>query len=286
MNVHKYRKKVRFPYSILQASSFNGVKKGSNEMKKILLTLIFIICAAGVFSSCTNCDGTDVIITNAIVTVKHTEGGTLYFQLDDKTTLRPHGISHSAYGNEPFRALLGYTERDETPSASDGVKFDKTVNVYTLDKILTKQISESQGDKDDEVYGTAPVEILSSWANIIEDGYVTLVFCGYWGNLNKTHTINLVGGTESGDPYLLELRHNTGDDITSIHNSTRCNGIVAFDLNSLPDTKGETVKLKIRFISFSGEKTVSFDYCTGKTSLPDPLGQGADYFPTPGTGVE
>jgi hypothetical protein len=257
-------------------------KKGDLKMKKILVTFTLIVTVMLGLSSCTCNDAGDVdLFYNALVTVKHTASGTLYFQLDDKTTLRPHGISDSAYGNEQFRALVSYTERDEVPASSDGITFDKSVDVFRLDKILTKQIAASQGDRDDEVYGTAPVEIVNSWANIIEDGYITLVFSGYWGDVNKTHKINLVGGVDSGDPYLLELRHDACDDVATVYDSTRCNGIAAFDLNSLPDTKGETVKLKIRFISFTGEKTVYFEYCTGKTSLPS--SQAPDInFQTPG----
>ena len=240
-------------------------------MKRILLTFSFVIASLLCLSSCGYLDtedGYEALYYNALVTVKHTDSGTLYFQLDDKTTLKPYGVSDSAYGNEQFRALINYTDRDETPTpSSDGVKFDKSVNVHRLDKVLTKQLAESQGEKDDETYGTAPVEIVNSWATIVEDGYITLVFSGYWGDVSKAHKINLVSGVESGDPYLLELRHDACDDTVS-YNATRCNGIAAFDLNSLPDTKGETVKLKIRFISFTGEKTVCFDYCTGKTSLP------------------
>lgn len=241
-------------------------------MKKILLLLTLILSAAGIFISCTDIstDGADMTITNAIVTVKHTTDGGVYFQLDDKTTLKPSNTSDSAYGKEQYRALVCYGEMGEKPSpSSDGVTFDKLVQVYSFDKVLTKSIVESQGDKDGEVYGTAPVEILNSWATIVEDGYITLVFTGYWGDVHKTHKITLVSGVDSDDPYLLELRHDSCDDTAVTYGSMRCNGIVAFDLNSLPDTQGETVKLKIRFISFSGEKTVSFDYCTGKTSLPE-----------------
>ena len=254
------------------------------DMKKILLTFTLAIASLFAFSSC-GCldtdDGYNALFYNALVTVKHTEGGTLYFQLDDNTTLKPCGISDSAYGDEQFRALINYTDRHETPSpSSDGVKFDKSVDIHRLDKVLTKQLAESQGEKDDETYGTAPVEIVNSWATIVEDGYITLVFSGYWGDLNKTHKINLVSGVDPSDPYLLEFRHDACDDNAHM-NPTRCNGIAAFDLNSLPDTKGETVKLKIRFISFTGEKTVSFDYCTGKTSLPDSQAPNINLTQTP-----
>ena len=254
-------------------------------MKKIFFTITLIISAMMALSSCSNIfessDNYSALFYNALVTVKHTDGGTLYFQLDDKTTLKPYGYSDTALGDQQFRALINYTDRDEAPTpAPDGFKFDKLVNVYRIDKVLTKSLVTSQGEKDSELYGSAPIEMVGSWATIVEDGYITIVFSGYWGDVNKVHTINLVSGVDSDDPYLLELRHDTGDDNT-MYDPQRYNGIVAFDLNSLPDTQGETVKLKIRFISFSGEKTVSFDYCTGKTSLPDSQAPGIDISQSP-----
>lgn len=247
-------------------------EKRMKDMKRTLLTFTLAVSFLLGLSSCSGfISGDDYSLQsyNALVTVKHTESGTLYFQLDDKTTLKPYGMSETAFGKEQFRALIGYTERNEKPAAtSDGFQIDKSVNVHHFAKVLTKAIAESQGEKDDELYGTAPVEIVKSWATIIEDGYITLVFCGYWGSLYATHKINLVSGVDSEDPYLLELRHDAnGDDLK--YGMVRYNSIAAFDLSTLPDTEGKTVKLRIRFTSFTGEKTVSFDYCTGKTSLPD-----------------
>ena len=43
-------------------------------------------------------------------------------------------------------------------------------------------------------------------------------------------------------------------------------GLVAFNLDSLPDTEGKTVKLKLKWKSFNGEKTAEFDYCTRKST--------------------
>jgi len=37
-------------------------------------------------------------------------------------------------------------------------------------------------------------------------------------------------------------------------------------LDSLPDTEGKTVKLKLKWKSFNGEKTAEFDYCTRKST--------------------
>ena len=46
-------------------------------------------------------------------------------------------------------------------------------------------------------------------------------------------------------------------------------GLVAFKLDALPDTEGKTVKLKLKWKSFSGEKSAEFDYCTRKSVTPE-----------------
>ena len=43
-------------------------------------------------------------------------------------------------------------------------------------------------------------------------------------------------------------------------------GLVAFKLDSLPDTEGKTVKLKLKWNSYSGEKSAEFDYCSRKST--------------------
>ena len=40
--------------------------------------------------------------------------------------------------------------------------------------------------------------------------------------------------------------------------------LVAFRLSDLPDTGGKTVKLTLKYKSFTGEKKVQFDYCSRK----------------------
>ena len=92
----------------------------------------------------------------------------------------------------------------------------------------------------------------------VEDGYLTLHFITRWGNSGIKHELNLVTGLNEEDPYEVRFAHNAHGDGTYYEGD----GIVAFSLKDLPDTKGETVKLTLKFESFSGEKTVKFDYCT------------------------
>ncbi len=80
----------------------------------------------------------------------------------------------------------------------------------------------------------------------------------------KTHYLNLVASPDSGKPYEVEFRHNASGDI----HGGMGDALVAFRLDKLPDTKGRTVKLKLKWKSFSGEKSVEFDYNSGGNSTP------------------
>ncbi len=67
---------------------------------------------------------------------------------------------------------------------------------------------------------------------------------------------------DTANPYEVEFRHNANGDIYG----KEVDALVAFNLNSLPDTQGKTVKLKLKWKSFSGDKTAEFNYCTRKST--------------------
>lgn len=50
-----------------------------------------------------------------------------------------------------------------------------------------------------------------------------------------------------------------------IHTASPGDALVAFKLDGLPDTEGKTVKLALKWKSFSGDKSAEFDYCTRKS---------------------
>ena len=62
----------------------------------------------------------------------------------------------------------------------------------------------------------------------------------------------------------MEFCHNAFGDT----NGRMGDGLVAFKLDGLPDTQGKTVKLTLKWNSFSGEKSAEFDYCTRKATNP------------------
>ena len=227
-----------------------------------------LVASVAIFSlqSCDNDDNDydySLLFPNAFVTVKTDANDTFFLQLDDKTTLLPVNVTKSPFGEKEVRALVNY---DETTDPAEG--FSKSVHINWIDSILTKPIAQRFEDEEenDNVYGTDPVEILNSWMTVSEDGYLTLRFSTTWGNTGTKHFVNLVPTNNPENKYELEFRHNAYGDV----NGHLADGLVAFKLDQLPDTNGETVKLKLIWKSFSGEKSYEFDYCTRQSTPANP----------------
>ena len=139
---------------------------------KFLFTAFFLMGLI-ILPSCLDDDNDDMNLRypNAVVTVKESADETLFFQLDDQTTLLPVNLNSHPFGGKEVRALVNYEEVDESSGS-----FDKAVHVNWIDSIRTKAMAPNLGDQNDEVYGTDPVEIVPDWVTIAEDGYLTLRF--------------------------------------------------------------------------------------------------------------
>jgi hypothetical protein len=234
------------------------------KVLRFLLMTASAICITMAFQSCLDDDNTnwDLVYPNALVTVKPVHGNSSFFmQLDDSTTLFPTNMASSPFGNKEVRALVNYTEMNEP---SEG--YDKAVHINWIDSILTKSIAPNLGEDNDNIYGTDPVEIINDWVTIAEDGYLTLRFRITYGDRSKAHFVNLLASTNPENPYEVEFRHNAYGDTYGIQGD----GLVAFNLNSLPDTQGKTVKLKLKWKSFSGDKSAEFNFCT-RYSKAEPI---------------
>ena len=130
--------------------------------------------------------------------------------------------------------------------------------VNGIDSVLTKPAVATLGEKNDEVYGKDPIEVVNSFPTVCEDNYLTLYVGTVWGRSETRHLVNLVTGVNPDDPYEVELRQNAfGDTKGQMAYTT-----VAFSLKSLPKMGGKKVKLKLKYQSFDGEKTCEFDYST------------------------
>lgn len=238
----------------------NHTMKIYSVFNKTLLFVGAIVCTIGLQSCLDDDDNNTYYLRypNALVTVKGAADDAFFLQLDDKTTLLPTNVKTSPFGDKEVRALVNYSEVNE--SSGD---YTKAVHINWIDSILTKPIAPDLGEENDEVYGTDPVEIVNDWVTIAEDGYLTLRFRTIWGG-SKKHFVNLLLGQNPENPYEVEFRHNAYGDTYG----SEGDGLAAFKLDELPDTEGKTVKLKLKWKSFSGEKSAEFDYCTRKSVTP------------------
>ncbi len=151
---------------------------------------------------------------------------------------------------------MSFAEVNEDPAP-----YDKAVRVTWMDDILTKP-TIVRTTENTEDYGNDPVEIVDDWVTIVEDGYLTLRFRTISSNTGQKHRVNLVAENPE-NPYEVTFCHDAEGDN---YGERMFDGLVAFRLNTLPDTEGKTVKLKLRWESFSGVKEHEFDYCSRKDS--------------------
>lgn len=224
----------------------------------------YLIAAAGIvlggllLQSCLDDDKYENYnFPNALVTVKQNADKVTFLQLDDKTTLFPVNLTTTPFGGKEVRALINFKDSE---ASSEG--FTKAVHVHWMDSIRTKMMVPDLKEENDEKYGNDPIDIIKDWVTIAEDGYLTLRFRTLWGSQNKVHNVNLLAGVNPENPYEIEFRHNAFGDLHGVAKD----GLVAFKLDQLPDTKGETVKLTLKWKSFDGDKAVEFDYATQKAT--------------------
>ena len=195
---------------------------------------VLLLAVAGTLQSCLNDDDDypyDLLLPDALVTVKPISDDAFYMQVDDNTTLLPTNVGASPFGEKEVRALVNYDVVDE----ASGI-YDQAVHINWIDSLLTKPMAPNLGETENEaVYGSDPVEIVNDWVTIVEDGYFTLRFRTLVGNTSQKHFVNLISTNNPDDPYEVEFRHNAYGDIHGVPGD----GLVAFRLDALPDTEGK-----------------------------------------------
>lgn len=236
-------------------------------VKKTFLAMTAIAASVSLQSCLDSNDDYDysLLSPSAIVTVKPVTDGEkeyFYLQLNDREKLWPLDNSRLPYGEKEVRAFVNYTETD-MPENVEGEGYSNAVKINWMDSILTKRpvawdAVEGETANISAKFGKDPVELYKDVMTNVEDGYLTVHFYTKWGKSDISHELNLVTGTNPEDPYEVWFKHNAHGDNSYYEGD----GIVAFSLRDLPDTEGETVKLTVRFDSFSGEKSAQFDYKT------------------------
>lgn len=227
------------------------------SMKK--LSLLLMVGAIGIsllFNSCSMDDGYSLNdYWLGVATVETLDGGNHYFKMDNGTTLWPAAGYYLGHNLEVGqRTWLNFTILSDE---KDG--FDHYVKVNGVDPILTKEIAEDKGEENDSYYGTDPVTVKDIW---VGGGYLNVIFKFNYGGTKK-HFINLLPVTGSENAYEVEFRHHAYNDPSE----AAVAGIVCFDLSSLPETEGETVKLKVHFKTFNGDKTFELEYNSEKETV-------------------
>ena len=242
-------------------------------MKKILLSICVLASMASVVSCDDGYDSSmgfyDPSYSVALVTVKQTEEKDCYLQLDDFTTLYPTNFKGSPFGDKEVRALVNYFYLD----GEAGV-YNRNIFVNWIDSIRTKStvVSIGNSESDAEAYGDDPIEIVNDWCTIAEDGYLTLRFRILSNYTGRTHYLNMVTNVDPYDPYTVELRHDATGDVSG----KPADGLIAFNLGELPDTNGKTVKLTLKWSGYEADKSVTFDYCTRKSTNANLSGRPID----------
>ena len=244
----------------------------------------FILCAFGLalsamsLGSCNNNDYYDYgyLRPTAVVTVRPQADGSFFMQLDDFTVIYPDNMDKSPFGDKEVRALVNYTPsvaNDADPESSFSY-----ARINWIDSLLTKQMAPNDVEDIDKTYGTDPVEILRGWT-VVEDGYFTIDFATKTAGYGGKHWVNLVytgdpKAAEDSEKYVVEFKHDADGD----NYGTLAEGFAAFRLDGtygLPDTGGETVKLTLKWNSYSGPKLATFNYCTRGSGASGDTGDGS-----------
>lgn len=235
----------------------NRHKAITNMNKFKYLTFAIAMVLPFGLQSCLNDDDDIRDRPTALVTVVPQDGGSFVMNLDDATVLIPTNMSRSPYGDKEVRALVNYIDEDSRAS-------ERRVKVVWIDSIRTKMPEKTLGSAaaDDEKYGKDPVEIVRDWVTVAEDGYLTLRFRTIWGKRGIKHSLNLVTDTDAKDPYVLELRHNAHKDVDGVMGDA----LIAFNLNGLDFGDKGTAKFTLKWMSFSGSKSATFELKKRTTS--------------------
>lgn len=216
-----------------------------------LLSVVGVVVLMMLPSCINDDDSSELLRPTALVTVCPNADGSFIMQLDDETRLVPTNLKSSPFGAKEVRALVNYTETNVSPQD----KKVRNVEVNWLDSIRTKLPVETLGKQDEIKYGNDPVEIVQDWVTVAEDGYLTLRIRTLWGSPHATHILNLVTGTNPEDSYELELRHDAKGD----KNGRWGDALIAFNLNKLPRGDAGIAKIKLKWKSFTGDKSAKFE---------------------------
>ena len=226
--------------------------KQMKNFKIALAVLAAVSALAMSLSSCSKDNGPYYPVYNGLVTIKTTDSGVTYFQLDKKTTLEPTNWKNP-YKRE-VRALLQYSEEP----GEDGL-FSKKIKVAWIDSVRTK--SAVSYDNEFMKGNNAPIELYNDWVTCLEDGYLTIHFAALFGRGGKiVHIVDLAVDPKTLDLY---LKHDNNGDNEYIPGE----GVIAFKIDDLLKDVKDGQELTLHWKGSEGEKTAKVKYLS-RFALP------------------
>lgn len=178
--------------------------------------------------------------------------------LDDGEVLIPvafGGYGHfyeNSYSGKPKeinkgdRVLVNFTILDDKVDNSGEIEA-YYVKVNSVREILMKGILDITAENQDSI-GNDPIEVEEHW---VTNNLLNLQL-KYWGR-EEIHFINLAKKpgvlTAAGQPFELELRHNSNDDEKSIPFTA----LVSFELDSLQVAGIDSVRFKVKSTDYDGK---------------------------------
>ena len=173
---------------------------------------------------------------DVVVTVKQAEDGTVFFQLTDDERLFPGADYPFTRQHRAWGSVTIYAE--EVPL------YGHLVDVEWMEPLDEGALVSTAPQVD---FPAGLDAITNSWITSVEDGYLTLQYKTWWGDPAGHHDFYLVQ-TDPDYPYNLTL-------IQDSHSDSKVNyseGIICFDINSLPETGEEAVILKLNWTTTKG----------------------------------
>lgn len=185
---------------------------------------------------------------DAVVTVKQDTDGTVFFQLTDSQRLYPGPDYPFTRQMRAWGSLTIHT--DEVPP------YGKRVDVNWLEPLDEGKLVQILPALETKM----GFDLMNSWITTAEDGYLTLHYMTWWGDPAGHHDFFLVS-QDPDNPYSVTLYQDAHSD----GQTTYSEGIICFDINSLPDTGEDSKTLTLNWITTQGKaQTAKFGFKTRK----------------------
>ena len=233
------------------------------RIRKFIFAMMALTAAAFTLQSCLDDDDNNYITidpsTNVgVVTLKPgtEDNSNWWIQLTDSTVVTCSNIKEFPLKEKKEQRAYIYFNYDSDPSSLTADI--KSITVTHIDTILTKQLApalESQ-EANDKAYGNDPVEIVKSdLETLAEDGYMNIRFRATWLPGSK-HRVNLVRVADEEGLATFYFHHDSNGQTSG----NLGDGMVAFYLDLEKDADRTPREIKIKWKSYTGEKSAKFKY--------------------------